>query len=147
MLCTHRFWHQPCTVRVLQSAFEAAQKAAAAVAEAAEAASRADRLGDAAALFELAARQVSCLLCVTDDISRTFTSCWQQCHVCIMILLPPMVRVRGGVARMRMPDACDLLVKSGRSRVAYGRRQRLGVTSAAQAGRRAWMTPGLIVTI
>lgn len=43
----------------LQSAFEAAQKAAAAVAEAAEAAARADRLGDAAALFELAARQVN----------------------------------------------------------------------------------------
>jgi hypothetical protein len=42
----------------LQSALEAAQQAAAAVAEAAEAAARADRLGDAAALFELAARQV-----------------------------------------------------------------------------------------
>lgn len=40
-----------------QTAFEAAQAAAAAVAEAAEAAARADRLGEAASLFELAARQ------------------------------------------------------------------------------------------
>lgn len=50
----------------MQTAFEAAQRAAAAVAEAAEAAARADRLGDAAALFELAARQVLLFLCLSD---------------------------------------------------------------------------------
>jgi hypothetical protein len=55
-------WKHPCVA--LQTAFEAAQHAAAAVAEATEAAARADRLGAAAALFEEAARQVQYGCCL-----------------------------------------------------------------------------------